>query len=102
MYTAIALPGAGEQLVDEYFIENRTRLLEIAAFLDRLERAGDDEIEDDYRMRAFQDCLEVLCSGGYPRAERIQMILSDPRTEPLDIRDTQNASGAYAHWNEEA
>ena len=23
------------------------------------------------------------------------MILSDPRAEPLDIRDTQNASGAY-------
>ena len=31
-------PLSGTQIVDEYFIENRTRLLEIAAFLDRLDR----------------------------------------------------------------
>ncbi len=88
-------PKTGKQLVDEYFIENRTRILEIAAFLDRLDRVGDGEAEDDYRVRAFRECLEVLASGSHPRMPRIQMILSDPRAEPLDIRDTQNASGAY-------
>jgi hypothetical protein len=88
-------PKTGKQLVDEYFIENRTRILEIAAFLDRLDRVGDGQAHGDYRMRAFRQCLEVLVSGGYPRMPRIQMILSDPRAEPLDIRDTQNASGAY-------
>ena len=32
-------PLSPRELVDEYFIENRTKLLEIAAFLDRLDRA---------------------------------------------------------------
>ena len=32
-------PLTAAQLIDEYFIENRTRLLEIAAFLDRLDRS---------------------------------------------------------------
>ena len=32
-------PLTGRELVDEYFIENRTKLLDIAAFLDRLDRA---------------------------------------------------------------
>ncbi len=32
-------PLTATELVDEYFIENRTKLLEIAAFLDRLDRA---------------------------------------------------------------
>lgn len=88
-------PKTGKQLVDEYFIENRTRILEIAAFLDRLDRVGDGQAHGDYRVRAFRQCLEVLASGDYPRMPQIQMILSDPRAEPLDIRDTQNASGAY-------
>jgi hypothetical protein len=29
------------QIVDEYFIENRTRLLELAAFLERIDRSAD-------------------------------------------------------------
>ena len=32
-------PLTATELVDEYFIENRTKLLDIAAFLDRLDRA---------------------------------------------------------------
>ena len=32
-------PMTAPEIVDEYFIENRNRLLEIAAFLDRLDRA---------------------------------------------------------------
>lgn len=37
--SALVPPRPGRQLVDEYFIENRTRLLDIAAFLDRLDPA---------------------------------------------------------------
>ena len=29
-------PMSGRQVVDDYFLENRTRVLELAAFLDRL------------------------------------------------------------------
>ncbi len=37
--SALVPPRPGPQLVDEHFIENRTRLLDIAAFLDRLDPA---------------------------------------------------------------
>ena len=39
-------------LTDEYFIENRNRLLEIAAFLDRLDRADPARGQGDFRIRA--------------------------------------------------
>ncbi|MBA2246111.1 MAG: hypothetical protein H0W11_14235 [Gemmatimonadetes bacterium] len=91
-------PKAGRKLVDEYFIENRTRLLDIAAFLDRLDRAGDGEATSDFRVRAFREALAVLCDGDFPRVDRIQMIFSDPTTEPLPALDQKSARGAYDHW----
>ncbi|MBA4158956.1 MAG: hypothetical protein H0X65_15975 [Gemmatimonadetes bacterium] len=91
-------PRAGRELVDEYFIENRTRLLDIAAFLDRLDRAGDGEATSDFRVRAFREALAVLCDGDFPRVDRIQMIFSDPITEPLPALDQKSARGAYDRW----
>lgn len=82
------------QLIDEYFIENRTRVLEVAAFLDRLDRAGN---EDDFRMRAFREALEAL--SGPQRVLKIQHIFSDPRPDPQDGLDRKSACGAYNRWN---
>jgi hypothetical protein len=81
-------------LVDEYFIENRTRLLDLAAFLDRLDRAGGPD--SDFRMEAFNRALTELCSTRPGRIERVQAILSDPTTEPKPALDQKSASGA---WN---
>jgi hypothetical protein len=90
----IPSPKRGRALVDEYFIENRTRLLEIAAYLDRLDRA-DEPPDRDFRMVAFRAALNVLCAGEAPRVDRIQMILSDPTPDPLPVLDTKSARGAY-------
>ena len=95
---AVPPPRAGRELVDEYFIENRTRLLDVAAFLDRLDRAEGEEAASDFRMRAFREALAVLCDGGFPRVDRIQMIFSDPNTEPLAALDQKSARGAYDRW----
>ena len=94
-------PLSPRELVDEYFIENRTRLLEIAAFLDRLDRADASYATTDFRMKAFADALQVLDApeGGASRLDRIQHILSDPRTEPLDALDRKSALGAYDRWS---
>src|SRR5215207_10615225 len=79
----IPSPKTGRALVDEYFIENRTRLLEIAAFLDRLDRTDPALAERDFRVRAFRDALRLLedrpVSADEPttRVERIQHLLSD-------------------------
>ena len=98
----IPSPKTGRQLVDEYFIENRTRLLEIAAFLDRLDRAEPGMAERDFRARAFREALDVLVDESATdatRVERVQMILSDPTTEPLEKLDQKSARGAYDRWN---
>jgi hypothetical protein len=89
------------QIVDEYFIENRTRLLEMAAFLDRLDRADPAGAAADFRMKAFTEALEALAGAG-DRLVRIQLLLSDPTTTPLDRLDRKSARGAYDRANEEA
>ena len=59
--TAGKCPLSTRQIADEYFIENRHRLLDIAAFLDRLDRSQDgQEPAKDFRLRAFQQALKVL------------------------------------------
>jgi hypothetical protein len=87
-------PLSPKELVDEYFIENRTRLLEIAAFLDRLDRADAAESGRDFRIQAFTEALAAM-SAGSGRLERIQLLLSDPTTEPLGALDRKSAFGAY-------
>ena len=93
--SAIASPKTGRELIDEYFIENRHRVIEIAAYLDRLDRANDPSTADDFRSRALREALAVLCEGSYPRADRIQMIFSDPTTEPRAELDQKAAKGAF-------
>jgi len=94
-------PLTGSQIVDEYFIENRTRLLEIAAFLDRLDRVDRQWAEKDFRMQVFRDAVDALGTPG-DRLNRIQMLLSDPTTDPLDRLDRKSALGAYDRGSKEA
>ena len=91
------LPLSAKELVDEYFIENRTRLLEIAAFLDRLERVDPSYAAQDFRMQAFNEALAHLARP-LDRLDRIQMLLSDPTTDPLGVLDRKSAIGAYNRW----
>ena len=93
--SAIPSPKKGRELIDEYFIETRHRVIEIAAYLDRLDRSGDAATTADFRSRALTQALAVLCDGSYPRAERIQMIFSDPTVEPRAELDQKAAKGAY-------
>jgi hypothetical protein len=90
-------PLGPKELVDEYFIENRTRLLEIAAFLDRLDRTDPSYASQDFRMKAFTEGLaSVAQSGG--RLDRLQLLFSDPTAEPLGALDRKSAFGAYDRW----
>ena len=36
-------PIPGDEVIGRYFLEHRAKLIDIAAFLDRVERAGGDE-----------------------------------------------------------
>ena len=94
METADTCPLSQQKLIDEFFIEHRTKILDIAGFLDRLDRSANKNGEDDFRLRAFRDVLVILSEGEVGRAERVQMTLSDLNTELLEERDQQGAFGA--------
>jgi hypothetical protein len=79
-------------LLDLYFVEARSRLIDLAAFLDRLERA---EGEGDFRLAALTQALAQLNRPGANRAERVLLELSDPTSEPIAAATTKAACGAW-------
>ncbi len=67
-----------DQVLDHYFLEARSKLIDLAAFLDRLERADGEE---DFRAAAFRRACEELLSAQPERAKRILLAFSDLSTE---------------------
>jgi hypothetical protein len=89
-------PLTQRELVEEYFIEHRTKILDIAAFLDRLDRARERDAEEDFRVVAFRNALAALLEDGdTSRMFHVQMLLSDPNTDLLERLDRKSAFGAY-------
>jgi len=82
-----------QQLLDLYFLEARAKLIDIAAFLDRLDRA---EGEADFRLAAFNEALGRLDRNDGRRAEEVLLALSDPTVEPALAATTKTACGAWA------
>ena len=69
----LSLPTA-QQTLDTYFLETRAKLLEIAATLDRLDRAPNrEEIQNDPRLHFITDALTILQSPSLNRAEQLQL-----------------------------
>lgn len=69
------LPAA--QALDSYFLEARSKLLDLAAILDRVGRGqGSDAAEQDPRLARVRQALHVLLDGKAARAERIQKVFS--------------------------
>lgn len=87
-------PLSQQQLIDEYFMESRTKILEIAAFLDRLQRSVDESGKDDFRIIALKKAMQELNSDEPGRVERVLMIFSDQNTELLAELDRKAAYGA--------
>lgn len=73
-------------------MDARSKLLDIAAFMDRLERAQGAE---DFRMQGFRQALKALEVSEARRAEEVLLRLSDPTTEPIPAATTKAACGAY-------
>jgi hypothetical protein len=80
------------RVLDLYFMEARSKLIDLAAFLDRIDRAKG---EDDFRIKALRKALKELEHGKSERAKRVLLSLSDPTTEPLPAATTKAASGAW-------
>jgi hypothetical protein len=82
-------PLAAPRVLDQFFLEARCRLLDLAAILDRIDRGENASVTDaDPRMKRIQQALQVLLEPRAERAVRIQELFSleyDPdwkRPEP--------------------
>lgn len=86
-------PMTRTELIDTYFMEHRARLIDIAAFLDRLDRSAGDG--NDIRESSFRQAIQVLSDGQSQRAARILSLLSDHTTElPQSAEGMKGATGA--------
>jgi hypothetical protein len=84
------------QIVDEYFAESRNKLIELAAFFDRADRAADGaNPTSDFRLEALKQATAILLEPGPQRVKQIMLQLSDPTEEPLARLDRKGALGAY-------
>ena len=86
-------PLSKRAVVDRYFLEHRAKVIDIAAFLDRVDRAQ-GEGEGDFRVKALEACCRVLLDGKPERARRVLELLSDHTTEPIAKASTKGATGA--------
>lgn len=74
------------------FADARSKLLEVAAFLDRLERHGE---HGDVRHEALRQALAILADGDADKVRRVLERLSDPTTAPVTVNPGKSATGVW-------
>ncbi len=79
-----------QQVLDLYFLDARHKLIELAAFLDRAERADG---QDDFRLKAFRTALTKLNKKN--KAKEVLLAFSDLTTEPIAKAAGKGAVGAW-------
>lgn len=80
-----------KELLDLQFIDARHKLIDLAAFLDRIDR---HEGEDDYRYAALKNALPILLADRPDRARAVLESFSDHSTEISPSAPFQGAFGA--------
>lgn len=71
---------AAEDVLNREFLEMRARVLELAACMDRLDRAA-GSVAEDPRMAKLREALAVVVEDRSDRAEQVQLIFSRPYHE---------------------
>lgn len=82
-----------KELLDLQFIDARARLIDLAAFLDRLDRHQGDA---DQRLAYFKDAISILSENRPDRAKAVLDAFSDHSTELSETAPFQGATGAPA------
>ena len=85
-------PPTSVNLVDLGFMDSRSKLIDLAAFLDRVQKAGQD---GDFRVQALKNALTLLSQDKPQRAKDVLLSFSDPSTEPIAKATMQGAIGAF-------
>ncbi len=81
-----------QQVLDLYFMDARSKLIDLAAFVDRVERSTGRE---DFRMTAFRTALAEVGKRNKQKARRVLLAFSDPTSKPIATATTKAASGAW-------
>ncbi len=81
-----------QQVLDLYFLDARHKLVELAAFLDRVERA---EGRDDFRLKSFRTALAKLDGNRKSKVKAVLLAFSDPTTKPIAKATSKGACGAF-------
>lgn len=71
-------PQTARQILDRHYLEIRSKILDLAASLDRVDRAPDTAaVQDDPRMAKLRSGIEILLEPATNRAAAVQMLFSD-------------------------
>lgn len=74
-----------EAVLNQEYLPARAKILEIAASLDRIQRASGN-VADEPRMKQLRTAIEALLDDEPGRAERVQLLFS--RAYDLRWRET--------------
>jgi len=85
-----------QKILDLYFLDARHKLVELAAFLDRVERADG---KDDFRLKNFRAALAKLDGNRKNKAKEVLLAFSDPTTKPIEKAEGKGAVGAWLKKN---
>ena len=80
-------PQTAQQILDRHYLEIRCGLLDLAAQLDRVQRGGEaSQIDGDSRLRLIAEGLKIVAGDEGNRAERLQLLFSDPYVDGWNQR----------------
>ena len=71
------MPPHASEVLDQQWLTVRARLIEVAAALDRIDRA-EGSVAEDPRMKQIGQSLALLADEHGSRAEQLQMVFSLP------------------------
>ena len=71
----ITAERSAQQIVAEDFMIARAKIVELAATLDRIERATGN-VDDSKNMQLLMQGMHILCDDEVEKAKRVQLLMS--------------------------
>lgn len=69
------MPQSAEQILQQEYLLARSKILELAATLDRIQRA-EGQVAQHPQMQLLQQGFQILTSDSRDRAEQVQLLFS--------------------------
>ena len=66
---------SAERIVSDEFMIARAKIVELAATLDRIERAN-GQVDDSKQMQLLANGMQILCDDEVEKTKRVQLLMS--------------------------